>query len=80
MSQRWGPWSQEMLDWLCNDVEEFYSAYYSELREKTAEHDPEFRVLPHWFKGGRKINAIACKDGVVVVHLPYDVGTMTFPS
>jgi hypothetical protein len=67
-----------MLDRLRHDIEEYYSAYHSELRKQIAEHDPEFQVLPHWLKGGRKVVTICCEDGVVVVHLPYEPDTMTF--
>ncbi len=69
-----------MLDELRSGVEGYFRAYYSELRKHIAVHDPEFRVLPHWFKGGREVHTVACKDGVVVVHWPYDKETMTFPD
>jgi hypothetical protein len=33
--------------------------------------------LPPWLKGGREIRTNVCSDGVVVVHVPYDLESRT---
>jgi hypothetical protein len=78
--KKFGPWSKGMLHKLEYEVRGYFKAYYRELRKHIATHDPDFQVLPHWFKGGRKIQTQACADGVMVVHRPYDEETMTFPD
>jgi hypothetical protein len=62
------------------NVKKHFRAYFRELRKQIAMHDPDFQTLPHWFRGGREVETIVCKDGAVVVHWPYDVETMTFPD
>jgi hypothetical protein len=57
-----------------------FRAYYSEIRKHVATHDPDFQVLPLWFKGGRKIQVQACGDGVIVVHCPFDEEMRSFPN
>jgi len=62
------------------DVKQYFRAYFKELRKQIAAHDPNFEKVPHWFKGGRKVETIVCKDGAVVIHWPYDMETMTYPD
>lgn len=76
--ERSGLWSRELLDRLSSEVQEYFRAYYSELRRLTAEH--EDADLPYWFWGGRQIVTSACTDGLVIAHSPYDVETHTFPE
>jgi hypothetical protein len=76
--KKWGPWTQGKLNKLRYDIEGYFRAYYSELRKHIVEHDPDFQVLPLWFKGGREIQSQACSDGVMVVHRPYDEMSRTF--
>lgn len=80
MGSRWGPWTQGKLNKLRYDIQGYFRAYYSGLRMHVTAHDPDFRVLPLWFKGGRRIQAQGCADGVMVVHRPYDEMTRTFPD
>jgi len=65
---------------LHHDVKKYFRAYFAELRKQIATHDPDFQVLPWWFKGGRKVDTIVCRDGAVVVHWPYEKGTMKLPE
>jgi hypothetical protein len=53
-------------------VQGYFRAYYSELRKQIAQHDPDFRVLPQWLRGGRRIEVHACLDGVIILHYPLD--------
>lgn len=69
-----------MLNRMHYDIQGYFRAYYRELRKQITERDPDFQVLPHWFKGGRRIHAQGCADGVMVVHRPYDEESHTFPD
>jgi hypothetical protein len=65
---------------LHHDVKKYFRAYFAELRKHIAAHDPSFQVLPWWFRGGREVETIICRDGVVVVHWPYETETTTPPD
>lgn len=67
-----------MLERLQMEVQDYFRAFYSELRRLMAEH--EDADLPYWFAGGRQIVTSTCTDGVLIVHSPYDPETMTFPE
>jgi hypothetical protein len=77
---RWGPWTQGKLNKLRYDTQNYFRAYYAELRKHISAHDPDFQVLPLWFKGNRRIQVQACTDGVMVVHRPFDEDVRTFPD
>ncbi len=57
----------------------YFETYYAALRELVSEHD-EDADLPGWLKGGREISASLCTDGVVVVHVPYEKESQTYPE
>lgn len=57
----------------------YFETYYAALRELVSEHD-EDADLPGWLKGGREISASPCTDGVVVVHVPYEKESQTYPE
>jgi hypothetical protein len=46
------PWNKKMLDRLRSEVQDYFQAYYAELRRLIAEHDDSADV-PEWFRGGR---------------------------
>jgi hypothetical protein len=73
------PWNKKMLDRLRSEVQDYFQAYYAELRRLIAEHD-DSADIPGWFRGGREITTSACTDGVVVVHMPYDPESRAYPE
>ncbi len=78
MTSSAGPWNREILERLREEVEDYFRAFYPELRRLMAEH--EDADLPYWFGGGREIRTSACTDGVLIAHVPYEPETMTFPE
>lgn len=74
--RRWGPWSETQMQELRLNMRAYFETYYAALREMVTEHD-EAADLPGWLKGGREIIASFCADGVVLVHVPYEVETHT---
>lgn len=77
--RRWGPWTQTQTAELRRDVRTYFETYYAALRDLVVEHD-EAADLPGWLKGGREITASLCTDGVVVVHVPYERESQTYPE
>ena len=77
--RKWGPWTQAQTEELRRDMRAYFETYYGALGELVAEHD-EHADLPGWLKGGREITASLCADGVVVVHVPYERETQTYPE
>ena len=69
--KRWGPWTQQVLDRLCAAVQGYFRAYYRELGNQVARHE-EAGLVPHWLKGGRRIQVSGCADGVVIGHVYYE--------
>lgn len=72
-------WDQEMLHQLSREVEDYFRAYYAELRSLVAEYE-DSADLPRWFRGGRQIETSVCTDGVAIGHTPHDPDTRTFPE
>jgi len=62
------------------EVNKYFRAYYAELRKHIATHDPSFQRLPLWFKGGRKVETLVCRDGIIVIHWPYEKASGMFPD
>jgi hypothetical protein len=65
---------------LLHDYLVLAAVLFTELRRLIAAHD-ETADIPNYFRGGGgKITTSFCADGVVVVHMPYDPDSMTFPE
>ena len=62
----------EMLDELRIEIESYFEAYYSALRNEIAGHDALYDSIPRHFKGQRVVVTHFCRDGVLIVHLPAD--------
>ena len=55
----------------------YFRAYYKTLRDEIAraiESGTEPDSIPHYYKGHKKVNTVACRDGVLVVHYPVEEG------
>ena len=68
----------EMLDELRIEIESYFEAYYSALRNEIAGHDALYDSIPHYLKGQREVVTSFCRDGVLIVHLPADGGQDTY--
>jgi hypothetical protein len=68
----------EMLDELRIEIESYFEAYYSALRNEIAGHDALYDSIPRYFKGSREVVTNFCRDGVLIVHLPADGGQDTY--
>lgn len=56
----------------------FYTAYYSELRQRMSRYPAASEIFPYYLKGGRRIVATLTKDGLVVVHYPAEQDSFEF--
>ncbi len=69
MGRTYGPWTAEKRNRLANDVQRYFRVYYRELSNRVRAHDRgPGPVLPHWLRGGRRIEVSGCADGVVIAH------------
>lgn len=57
---------------LPGQIEEFYDAYFSELRRGLARSDVFVEAVPEFLKGYKRVLAVGCADGVVVAHFPVE--------
>lgn len=58
------------LQALPSQIEDFYGAYFSELRGGLARSDVFSEAVPEFLKGYRRVLTVAGTDGVVVAHFP----------
>ncbi len=77
--RRGGPWTRVQLEERRRGMLAYFRTCYDALGKLVSEHD-EAADLPGWLKGGREIAASLCTDGVVVVHVPYERDTQSYPE
>jgi hypothetical protein len=58
---------------LPGQIERFYGAYFSELREGLARPDLFSEAVPEFLKGYKRVLAVGGTDGVVVAHFPIEL-------
>ncbi len=58
------------LQALPGQIEEFYSAYFSELRRGLARPDVFSEAVPEFLQGYKRVLTVGGTDGVVVAHFP----------
>lgn len=63
---------ETQLQALPGQIEEFYDAYYSELRRGLARSDVFSEAVPEFLKGYKRVLTVGGTDGVVVAHFPVE--------
>ncbi|MGF1473183.1 MAG: hypothetical protein ACFB50_15775 [Rubrobacteraceae bacterium] len=61
------------LQELPSQIEEFYGAYFSELRRGLSGPEVFSEAVPDYLKGYKRVLTLGGTDGVVVVHFPVEV-------
>jgi Domain of unknown function (DUF4926) len=61
------------LERLPDQIREYYSTYYSELRRQLSKPDLFFKAIPAFLKGYKRVISIGGKDGLVVAHFPIEL-------
>jgi hypothetical protein len=69
--KRRGPWTQQVLGRLRTEIQGYFRVYYRELGNEVARYE-EAAVVPHWLKGGRRIQVSGCADGLMIGHVYYE--------
>lgn len=76
------PISEELQGRLRNEIESYFRAYYSALRDLTAAYPEDTEsgrdsygftvpgVVPDFYRGAKDVRTFFCNDGVVVAHYP----------
>lgn len=57
---------------LPGQIEEFYGAYFSELRSGLARPDVFSEAMPEFLRGYKRVLTVGGTDGVVVAHFPVE--------
>jgi hypothetical protein len=61
------------LERLPDQIREYYSTYFSELRRQLSRPDLFFEAIPNLLKGYKRVISIGGKDGLVVAHFPIEL-------
>ena len=61
------------LERLPNQIREYYSTYFSELRRQLSRPDLFFEAIPDFLKGYKRVISIGGKNGLIVTHFPIEL-------
>jgi Domain of unknown function (DUF4926) len=61
------------LERLPDQIREYYSTYFSELRRQLSRPDLFFEAIPDFLKSYKRVISIGGKDGLVVAHFPIEL-------